>query len=661
MTALNFTLIDLLGVWVGVLLFSLTALLPGYAAGWAFHLFDFRRRLFGSRLVIGVVLSLAFSPIFIYLTALIFSLKTAAVGLALLLIIPIFKEKNIKRFNKRWRFFAWVGAAWAVFAAFALVNLQWGNSLWLSIVSFDQTGRVSIVDAITRSGVPPINPSYYPGEAVPLMFLYYFWYILCSLIDMLGGSVVDARAALNASSIWAGFGLIAIVLLYLRLRNGDAWQTAWRGVALLSVSGLDVLPALMLMLATRQIIGSVDVWNTWIVSWVGSALWVPHHLAALVAALTAILLIQYARHKDIPHRRLYPLFAGAALASAFGLSVWVTFVFGVFWLLWFITLVVRREQGSAWAVFLSAAAALFFSSPFLVGLIQSASSAGEFPIIFEVRSFLQLESFVKDLPVVWRSLVMLAALPFNYILELGFFSLAGLLWFTLHDRTSFLSNPFYLAELLLLAVTLMIASLLRSTLGSNDLGWRAWLAGQFVLLIWGVDVWIALQIPLRTKRILLIFALFGILSTAMDAALLRSAWVFMTDGEESRRYYSARLAYEFIRDHTPDSAIVQNNPFHFVDRPSGLYGTRQMVISSRTPYGMVTEAEFERLSNSVGALFLAQTADWQEADQICAKHAINIFILSSADPAWQNLSALKIQRAPRYENAYYAIFDCGEN
>ncbi len=663
MRVLNFTLVDAFGVLLGSLLFPLVMLIPGYVLGWVFDLFDFRHRLLGTRLAVGVLLSLAFSPVLFYLTSLLFSMQAAFALLAIFAIFFLFllvREWHIFRADVRWKFFIWLGAAWMAFVTLSLVNLQWGNQLWLSIVAFDQTGRVSIVDAVTRSGVPPANPSYFTGEAVPLTYLYYFWYILCSLVDGLGVSLVDARAALNASSVWAGFGLIAAVLFYLQQRNGSAWQGMWRGVALIAVSGLDALPAAMLMLATGQVIGSVDVWNTWIVSWASSAMWVPHHVAALTVGMTAILLLHYTRRATLSNRCAYPLFAGAALASAFGLSVWVTFVFAVFWITWFTVLLLRRERDFALSVFLSAFAALLFSVPFLVGLLSSPS-AGGLPISVEVRSFLQLESAAKDLPAFEHSLLMLAALPFNYLFELGFFFLAGMLWLSSRNAKAVFSNPFYLAEALLLAVTLLIGSFLRSTLGSNDLGWRSWLVGQFVLLVWGVDVWLsAPDLPSSTRRILLSFAVLGAFTSVMDAALLRTAWVRMTSVEESRRYYSARLAYEFIRDHTPEAAIIQTNPADYVDRPSGLYGSRQMVVSNRTPYETDIHADYQSLASGLIPLFSGKLTDWQTMDEVCAWHGVNVLIFDDTDPAWKTLNALTTRRAPLYANLHYIVFACGE-
>ena len=91
-----------------------------------------------------------------------------------------------------------------------------------------------------------------------------------------------------------------------------------------------------------------------------------------------------------------------------------------------------------------------------------------------------------------------------------------------------------------MAVVLLLGSTLRSTISNNDLGWRVWLPGQFVLLIWGVDVVEILLFPgndttpffikpeevIKTRRLLLALILIGVLTSSMDALFLRITWPF---------------------------------------------------------------------------------------------------------------------------------------
>ena len=680
---MNFTLQDILGATLAFCLFPLVIVFPGYIFGWVLDLFDFKRRQPIVRLGIGIVLSFVISPIVLHLTSSLlsfnFSLLTLT-GFAAAFAIIILREKPVStsKTKRHAKPFFGIGICWAAFAILSLINIQWKDHLYFSVTSFDQTTRVAIIEAMTRTGIPPINPSYYPGHPVQLTFLYYFWYILCSMIDAIGGQYVDARAALNASSAWAGLGLMAVVALYLWQRNAIRGESAWRsariGIGLLAVSGLDVIPIAMLMLATGQIVGSIDVWNTWIQSWIASALWVSHHIASLIAGLSAMMLAQSARGRSTSKQFVILTIAGLGFASALGLSMYVTLVFVVFWGAWLVAIFLQKTDRSViLPMIFSGIVAILLASPFLMGLLQGGGGgAGHFPIIFEVRTFLQLESFVKDWSPIARSLIMLAVLPINYLFELGFFFMAGLYWFKIKDKMTFRSNPFYLAEILLLIIVLLVGSCLRSTLiTSNDLGWRAWLPGQFILLIWGVDVLENLVFtsnPVssitgeakKNRNLLLVFLSIGILTSAMDAVLLRTAWPVMTGAGATRKYYSARLAYDYLRDNIPVGVITQNNPLNYVDRPSGLYGTHQMVIADRTSYG-VSRDIFNKLADEIGVIFTSENVnDWQFTDRICRKHSIELLIIEDTDPIWNSIPALKMQRPPLYENAHYALFACGD-
>jgi hypothetical protein len=682
---MNFTFQDILGAALAFCLFPLVIIIPGYVVGWWLGLFDFRQRHFVVRLGIGLILSFAISPVLLHLTSSLvsfnFSLLTLA-GLGILFVLILRKERPAllsSEPSSGAHFIFWTGLAWVVFAIVSLINIQWGNRLFFSVVSFDQTTRVSIIEAMTRTGVPPINPSYYPGHPVPLTFLYYFWYILGSLIDAAAGPYVDARAALNASSAWAGLGLMSAIALYLRQRSSGLSQSVWRsakiGIGLLAVSGLDIFPIILLMLRTGVLVGSVDVWNTWIPSWIASALWAPHHVASLIACLSAMMLAQSAR--TVPTSKKYMLLgvAGVAFASALGLSIYVTIVFTIFWGVWILAIFIQKTERSLILPMISSGLiALLLIAPFLMGLLSGGGNGaeGHFPIAFEIRTFLQLESFVSAWPFFARSLIMLLVLPINYLFELGFFFLAALYWFRLKEKIVFRSNPFHLAELLLFLVVLLIASCFRSTLiTSNDLGWRAWLPGQFILLIWGVDVIETMVFPAaavhsisgeakKNRNLLLVFLVIGVMTSALDAVLLRTAWPLMTGADETRRYYSARLAYQYLRDHIPSFVVTQNNPLYYVDRPSGMYGTHQMVISDRTAYGVPAD-QFNKLAGDVGELFILKNSkDWQFADNICKKYSIGVLIIEDEDPIWESLPILKKQRPALYENSRYAIFACGE-
>ncbi|MBK8824420.1 MAG: hypothetical protein IPN58_17955 [Anaerolineales bacterium] len=217
----------------------------------------------------------------------------------------------------------------------------------------DFATRVTVINAITRTGVPPVNPSFFPGHVEYITSLYYFWYIICSIVDQFGGNFVDSRMALIAGDAWCGLALMALIALYIRLRNrisGDeVWKTAIIGIGLLTISGLDVIPALINMIVTRLSYGfmwpagDIEHWNEQITAWVGSLFWVPHHVAAMIVCLAGLIIFQYGSRELGYKKFLVALITGMAFASAVGLSTWVAVTFSLFWSVWILILFLQRK------------------------------------------------------------------------------------------------------------------------------------------------------------------------------------------------------------------------------------------------------------------------------------------------------------------------------
>src|SRR6185437_1830553 len=95
----------------------------------------------------------------------------------------------------RWALAAVLG--WLLIVWISGIDLQFGNRLYVSFLSYDFNIRTPMIAGIARNGLPAQNPLFYPGHAVPLRY-HYFWMILCALADLAGGTLVDARQALVA-------------------------------------------------------------------------------------------------------------------------------------------------------------------------------------------------------------------------------------------------------------------------------------------------------------------------------------------------------------------------------------------------------------------------------------------------------------------------------
>jgi hypothetical protein len=382
---------------------------------------------------------------------------------------------------------------------------------------------------------------------------------------------------------------------------------------------------------------------------------------------------------------------GLAFASAFGLSVWGMFVFAVFWVVWMVVAYFqRREHEHVFWMAMGGIFGLVFASPFIVGLFQpgaSSYSGGGIPVAFYVRPFI-LSAFLTYLPRIPFYTINFLLLPLNYLFELGFFFLVALLWIGSRFRNkSFKQNPYYVPEVILVAVITTLMSFLYSDIISiNDLGIRGWLPIQFILIVWAADVVgknshykivVNPQFMDATRGVKMLSAIInvalavGFLTTVLEVASLRM-WTMMIDmsivGNPNElssdtylgeRTYFGRLAYDYLRDQIPADAITQSNPLTFLDHSSGVYGTHQMVVASRTSYG-ISPAVFDKLVNDVSVIFTdPRVFNWRSIDNLCVQYKIDVLIISDIDPIWNSLSLLEKQRMPFYRNAYYAVFSCG--
>lgn len=343
----------------------------------------------------------------------------------------------------------------------------------------------------------------------------------------------------------------------------------------------------------------------------------------------------------------------------------------------------QKERWLSLLMALAGIIALIAASPFLVGLIggNHSTSPGGIPIAFAVRMFIPVYVFISTYPPVLINLIFLLLLPVNYLMELGFFFLAGLIWIQQYNRKQWKQNPFYLPEIILLSATIFVGSFIRSTaIGNNDLGWRAWLPGQFILLIWSVDVinrlfpngWHKNEgSPQSTRQIiqyLKLFLIIGLLTTMTDVVLLRT-WPMLVDAgvagfpsklspdtQLGKRTFAARLAYDFINLHTQENTIIQDNPADFLNPPIGLYANRAIAISGHTAFG-VSVQDLTNRANLISKIYTS--ANWAEIDQTCITNNIDLIIATDVDPIWKNLPILEQQRNPLYQNRYYAVFACG--
>jgi hypothetical protein len=691
MPAHNYMIEDLLGTLKAIALFPIFLFFPGYAISWLLDLLDFRRRTVAFRATLTIPVSIALCPILTFLLARFAGLGTvwALYSLtALLFCITVLLDLRAGYFRRRPFFssgsgiFAIILGTWLVVCVLSLIDLQIGDRVYYPASVFDYSVRSAFVHSISTTGVPPQNPFFLPGHPVTLRY-HYFWLLMCSLAHQVAGPAVVARHALVAGTFWIGVALIALLAIYLRLFYPGAPACLCRrlriGIVLLAITGLDILPSLFFWFLHARgqvpfVLPSVELWNEHVDWFLGTVVSTPHAIAALISCLLAFLLLW---QDSAPRRYIIP--AALAIASSVGYSIWVIFVFTIFFAVWTAVTMCKRWYRQTLALCAAGALSVLFAMPYLRE-ISGAGSGG--PMVqFTVRAF----SFAALVPIhglsgTWRLILVNGSLlPFNYILEFGlFFVIARLKWKQLRAAGSPLSRQDLALTIMAVISTLICTFLSSGVIGNNDLGWRGFLVAQFVLVIWAVDIFGDRKnlafITSAQKQLMVVFFALGCAGTVTDLAVIR-LYPLLSDGgivppldwmspdrDFGHRTYAARAAYRYLRATTTSTTTVQGNPGVVYTNTYGmLYGDRRTVAidnTCQTVFGG-DAGDCTPILSSLQELFPPTGRDAVPGVQdVCGKLGIDVVVAKDTDSVWSDRGSWVWKETPIYANSHWRLFGC---
>jgi hypothetical protein len=695
----NYMLEDLLGTLRAIAIFPVFLLFPGYVIAWLLDLLDFRRRTLAFRVTFAVPLSIALCPILTFLLARYASFAAVWVFYSITALVFCLSfaldlgAHNLPRpfWPAGSRTFAFVLGIWLVICLGSLIDLQIGDRLYYPVSAIDYSIRTGFLHSISTTGVPPQNPFFHPGHSVALRY-HYFWLMMCSLANQVGGSSVTGRIASIGGTFWAGAGLIGLVLVYLRIlypKPDFFRKRAIAGVLLLGVTGLDILPSLFfLFLYARGALGfalpSVEWWNEHVDWFLYSTIWAPHAIASMIASFVAFLLIWRATSESHTTGLLrYVIPAGIALASSVGCSIYVTFVFAIFLALWTVVTVWKKWFRETAALLATGLVMVALTAPYLRDLMNVPAGTGGpseplFQLTVRTFSFAALVQTHGLSQTARLLLVNLPLLPLNYLLEFGFFFLIALYNWRRHRTTGEPLTRIDLAFTLMLAVSVLACTFLRSSIGCNDLGWRGLLIAEFVLLLWAADLFPDRdRVPFlnfRQRELLIVFVALGVAGSVYDLAIVRLFPVLADRGvvppldwmspdrDMGHRTYAARTAYEWLRGVTPPTATVQSNPnVVFQDTLGMIYSDRPTVAADTYCLagfgGNIRECQplMNRLLEIFPAKGHSTTAGLRD---VCGTIAADMLIAKDTDAAWEDRGSWIWRENPVYANSYVRVFSC---
>ncbi len=658
---------DTFGTCLAAVVFLLVLFVPGYVCGFGLDLFGFRRLNAGWQIITSVTLSFATVPLAGFLLLRYGGMPAvwAATGLAFSAFLWIFPKHRPRDFGSIPQAAFWIAAAWMVVGTLLLADLQFGTKVYFCATANDHEFRVAVVDAITRTGIPPKSP--FNSVDGPVTMRYHvFWFGLCSIVERLGVGLLTGRHALNGSILWCGWGLMCLVALATRFLQQTAPEKLLRrtllGVALLAVTGLDLIPNLLLVLRHTVPPSDMEWWSPdQITSWADAILWVPHHIAGIVAGLAGFILLFDAAETGRP-RMAAICIAGAAFASATGCSIYVGFALAVTLTCWTLFTLLRRWYPHVIVLAAAGLAAVLLSIPNLL-LLRGADTGGtflKFALRFSLYSDIWLSALhIPEGPVYW--LLQIPFLAVTYFLELGLFLLIGIVMLRMFAKGKTLT-PCYAAGLTLAGSAFILCTFVRSaTISNNDLGWRGFMIVQFILLLWAAEL---LDEPLRGMKqpprwvpAAFLTLLIGVAGSIYQLAWLRFADVITDSGvfgtenfdtNTGARTYSLRVLYSKLDKMIPRDAIIQSTPDAYFDYWGGLYSGRQTVATGEdcTVAMGGSMVSCKKAVPELEMLFDGDFTDLEAARKIAAKYHIRAVIVMDDDDIWDASDAWTSKMAP---------------
>jgi len=459
----------------------------------------------------------------------------------------------------------WAFAAAAVVAlipAAAILPKSSGDAVWLAEPIFDHA-KSALIDAMTRLGLPPVNPVFgeagSPGER-PLAY-YYLWHFSAAEIALITSrSGWEADIGLTWFTAFASLNLMMGLAVWLSKR---ATTAIW--VVALAIAG-SLWATLFWALRTNDLTPVLQP-STGMAGWLFQATWVPQHLMASSCVVAALLLItRYVLRQNLTLVVTIALLIVAGFESS-------TFVGGI-------TLAIAgliaapillgeadpsRRLRSIGGLAIAALLVAGLIAPFVRDQLAAVHARGDAnPIIiaaypvFGERFPVWLRRLL-DIPGYW-----LIILP----LELPAAFVAGVIALTAALRTAMpRSEKLAIAIFACLAGTgLVVSWLFVSTLGAtNDLGLRAIIPAGMILIVMTAAGAAGLpSVPLRGAVALT--ASVGLALSLPDfAQTIHDNIIAGRRLPDAKIFAQAPELWTAVRRHAEPAARVANNPLFLQD------------------------------------------------------------------------------------------------
>lgn len=535
----------------------------------------------------------------------------------------------------------WAFAAAGVLAmipAATLLPKSSGDAVWLADATFDHA-KVAIIDAMTRLGLPPVNPVFAAAGQPAHLAYYYLWHFSAAeiaLITSMTGWEADIGQTWFTAA--ASLSLMMGFAVWLSKRSSAAF---W--VVVLAAAG-SLWPTLSWVFHAKTL-APVLLPSIGMAGWLFQAAWAPQHLMAASCVVTAILLVaRYALQPSWPLVLTVALLVAAAFASSAFVGG-ITFAFAAVLATPILLLGSNSQQrlrlvgGLTIAAFLVVCLIVPFVRDQLAAI--HARSAGSPIILSPYRVFGEFFPVwlrrVLDLPGYW-----LVVLP----IELPAAFVAGTI-----ASIAALRSPLPRLEKLtvalftcLAAAGLCISWLLLSTVGeNNNLGLRAIIPAAMVLIALTAAAVSGLP-SLPRRAVIGAAALIGLALSLPDfVQTMHDNIISPRRPPDAEVFAQAPELWAAARRYAVPSARIANNPLYLQDLTPWPVNISWALLANRSSCfaGREMAIAFAPLSaegrSQVDAIFLrvfAGEGTPYDVHELATQYGCDVAVLVPQDKAW---------------------------
>jgi hypothetical protein len=502
---------------------------------------------------------------------------------------------------------------------------------------FDHS-KISIIDAMTRQGLPPVNPVFGEFGTVGRLAYYYLWHFSAAELALpLRASGWEADIGLTWFTAFASLTLMMGVAVWLSKKPGAAFAVVALGAgaslrgtlyALFGSFGLEPF-----MLAPHGLAG-----------WLFQSAWAPQHLMSASCVVVAMLLIvHYAQRQNLAVLLMLVLIVVAGFESSAYVGG-VTFAIAVLAAAPILLLEIHPARRNRIALGLASAAVLagLLAAPFVLEQLATvAARGGGSPIGFH-----HYEVLGEMFPVTLRRALDWAAFWLILLpIEFPATYVAGLVALAVLPRGATAGpEKTALTVLSALAATgLGVSWLLVGTLGdNNDLAFRAILPAAMVLIAAAAAGLMQLS---SHRGLIAVLALGGLVLSLPDAAGMAWRNIEGTPAADGGVFAQTPDLWAAVRRYAAPTARVADNPLFLRDltpwpanmswallaNRSSCFAGRELALA----FAPLPAGRRETINAQFIRVFAGQAAPGDVSD-MAKQYACDVVVIVPQDGAWAN-------------------------